>query len=140
MSIIKCHVYSLKWDEHGLRDKTLNEIKKDVNVNGGIDTEIICPCLNRSYCITNGSIIKHFTTNVHNEWVKKKTHSHLKEFGTCCSPEQTVDFLLKENRELKKSIIKLTNQNKIFEETILDFKRNIIEFSLKSSIEDNTIH
>ena len=31
MSIVKCEVYSLKWDEIGLRDKTLNEIKKDIN-------------------------------------------------------------------------------------------------------------
>ena len=48
-------------------------------------------------------------------------------------------FLLKDNRELKKLVVKLTNQNKFFEETIDNFKRNIIELSLKSSIEDNTI-
>jgi hypothetical protein len=55
-------------------------------------------------------------------------------------PVETVDFLLKENRELKKLIVKLTNQNKIFEETVENFKRNISELSLKSSIEDNTLY
>ena len=136
MSIVKCEVYSLKWDENGLRDKSLNEIKKDTDTY----TEIKCPCLNRYYSVTSASIIKHFNTSVHNGWVVKKKKEHVKEFGTCCSPEQTVDFLLKENRELKKTIVKLSNQNKIFEDTILDFKRNIVELSLKTSIEDNTSH
>ena len=136
MSIVKCEVYSLKWDENGLRDKTLNEIKRDTNFN----TEIICPCLDRTYNVTTGSIIKHFSTNIHKDWVDKKKYDHIKEFGSCCSPVETVDFLLKENRELKKLVVKLTNQNKFFEETIDNFKRNISELSLKSSIEDNTLH
>jgi hypothetical protein len=136
MSIIKRDVYSLKWDENGLRDKTLNEIRKDTDTN----TEINCPCSNRYYSVTTASIIKHFNTSIHNEWVNRKKVEHLKEFGKCCSPEQTVDFLLKDNRELKKLIVKLTNQNKIFEDTISDFKRNIAELSLKSSVEDNTLH
>jgi hypothetical protein len=138
MSIVKCELYSLKWDENGLRDKTLNEIKRDIDID--VNTEIKCPCLNRYYSLTQGSIIKHFTTNVHIEWVIKKKKEHIKEFGTCCSPEQTVDFLLKDNRELKKLIVKLTAQNKNFEETISNFKRNIVELSLKTSVEDNTLH
>jgi hypothetical protein len=136
MSIVKCEVYSLKWDENGLRDKTLNEIKKDINSN----CQIKCQCLDRTYNVTVGSIIKHFSTSVHKDWVNKKKYEHIKEFGSCCSPIETVDFLLKENRELKKLIVRLTNQNKIFEETIHNFKRNISELSLKSSIEDNTLH
>jgi len=142
MSIIKRDVYSLKWDENGLRDKTLNEIRKDTDTNTEIytNTEINCPCSNRYYSVTTASIIKHFNTSIHNEWVNRKKVEHLKEFGKCCSPEQTVDFLLKDNRELKKLIVKLTNQNKIFEDTISNFKRNIAELSLKSSIEDNTLH
>ena len=135
MSIVKCELYSLKWDANGIRDKTLNEIKKDVNFS----TEIICPCLDRKYKVTVGSIIKHFSTAVHTDWVNNKKHEHVKEFGSCCSPVETVDFLLKENREHKKSILKLTNQIKYYEETINNFKRNISELSLKSSLEDNTI-
>jgi len=141
MSIVKCEVYSLKWDENGLRDKTLNEIKKDIDIN--LNNEIRCQCLDRTYSVTVGSIIKHFSTNIHRDWVNKKKHEHIKEFGSCCSPVETVDFLLKDNRELKKLIVKLTNQNKIFEETIDNFKRNISELSLKSSIEDiedNTLY
>jgi hypothetical protein len=134
MSIIKRDVYSLKWDENGLRDKTLNEIRRDA------DTEIKCPCLNRYYSVTTGSIIKHFSTNVHIDWVNTKKNEHVKEFGTCCSPEQTIDFLLKDNRELKKLIVKLTSKNKNFEDTISDFKRNIAELSLKTTIEDNTLN
>jgi hypothetical protein len=144
MSIVKCEVYSLKWDENGLRDKTLNEIKKDINSNSNSNSnsncQIKCQCLDRTYNVTVGSIIKHFSTSVHKDWVNIKKHEHIKEFGSCCSPIETVDFLLKENRELKKLIVRLTNQNKIFEETIYDFKRNISELSLKSSIEDNTLH
>jgi hypothetical protein len=136
MSIVKYEVYSLKWDENGLRDKTLNEIKKDINSN----IQIKCECSDRMYNVTVGSIIKHFSTNIHKDWVNKKKYEHIKEFGSCCSPVETVDFLLKENRELKKLIVKLTNQNKIFEETIDNFKRNISELSLKSSIEENTLH
>jgi len=136
MSIVKYEVYSLKWDENGLRDKTLNEIKKAINSN----IQIKCECSDRMYNVTVGSIIKHFSTNVHKDWVNKKKYEHIKEFGSCCSPVETVDFLLKENRELKKLIVKLTNQNKIFEETIDNFKRNISELSLKSSIEENTLH
>jgi len=136
MSIVKCEVYSLKWDEIGLRDKTLNEIKKDINSN----CQIKCECSDRTYNVTIGSIIKHFSTNVHKDWVNKKKYEHVKEFGSCCSPVETVDFLLKENRELKKLIVKLTNQNKIFEETVDNFKRNISELSLKSSIENNTLY
>ena len=136
MSIVKYEVYSLKWDENGLRDKTLNEIKKDINSN----IQIKCECSDRMYNVTVGSIIKHFSTNVHKDWVNKKKYEHIKEFGSCCSPVETVDFLLKENRELKKLIVKLTNQNKIFEEAIDNFKRNISELSLKSSIEENTLH
>ena len=132
MSIIKLDVYSLKWDENGLRDKTLNEIKKDT------DKQIICPCSNRTYCVTNVSIIKHFCSNIHKEWVNKKKKEHIQEYGQCCSPEETVNFLLKDNRELKKLVVKLTNQNKIFQETISDFKRNLSEFSLKATLEDNS--
>ena len=135
MSIVKCEMYSLKWDKNGLRDKTLTEIKNDINFN----SEIKCPCLDRTYNVTTGSIIKHFSTTVHKDWVNNKRNEHVKEFGKCCSPTETVDFLLKDNRELKKLVVKLTNQNKFFEETIDNFKRNIIELSLKSSIEDNTI-
>lgn len=135
MSIVKCEVYSLKWDENGLRDKTLNEIKKD-NSN----YQIKCECSDRTYNVTVGSIIKHFNTNVHKDWVTKKKYEHVEEFGSCCSPVETVDFLLKENRELKKLIVKLSNQNKIFEETVNNFKRNISELSLKSSIEDNILY
>ena len=40
----------------------------------------------------------------------------------------------------KKEYLIITNQNKIFEETIPNFKRNISELSLKSSIEDNTLY
>jgi hypothetical protein len=128
-SIVESILYTLKWDENGLRDKTLAEIKKD-SVH-----EIRCPCLNRRYNITTGSIIKHLDSKAHKEWVKKQQNEHIQEFGSCCSPEQTTIFLLKENRELKKLIVKLTNQNKIYEDTISNFKRNISEFSLKSSIE-----
>jgi hypothetical protein len=55
---------------NGLRDKTLSEIKKDAL------KEITCPCRNRKYCVKNESIIRHFETNAHKEWVeiqKKRT-------------------------------------------------------------------
>jgi hypothetical protein len=95
-SLTESVVYSLKWDENGLRDKTLSEIKKDAL------KEITCPCRNRKYCVKNESIIRHFETNAHKEWVEIQKKEHVKEFGNCCSPEQRIEFLLKENREYKK--------------------------------------
>ena len=129
-SIVECVSYTLKWDKNGLRDKTLTEIKQDSVY------EIRCPCLNRRYSITSGSIIKHLDSKTHKEWVKNKQNEHIKEFGSCCSPEQTTNFLLKENRELKKSVVKLTNQINIYKDAINNVKSNISEGSLKASLEE----
>jgi len=129
-SLTESVVYSLRWDENGLRDKTLSEIRKDAL------KEITCPCRNRKYCVKNESIIRHFETNAHKEWVEIQKKEHVKEFGNCCSPEQRIEFLLKENREYKKLVAKMANQSKIYEDTIAEFKRIFKEFSLKTSVEE----
>lgn len=99
MSIVKCNLYSLKLDEIGLRDKTLNEIKKDINSN----CQIKCECSDRTYNVTVGSIIKHFSTNVHKDWVNKKKYEHVKEFGSCCSPRRNSRFFTKRKSRTYKS-------------------------------------
>jgi hypothetical protein len=120
--------YSPKLENGDLIDKTLSEMKKETGC------KIMCPCKNGEYKLTHGSIMKHFESDVHKKWLQKQKNEHVKTYGHFSSTSEIINFVLKENRELKKRCSIQAVQIKHYESTFSELSRNMSECKLKSSI------
>jgi len=118
--------YSPKLENGDLIDKTLPEIKKETKC------KIMCPCKNSEYKLTHGSIMKHFESEVHKNWLKKQKDNHVKTYGHFSSMSEIINSVLKENRELKKQCSIQAAQIKEYEKILTEMvqKINISEFTL----------
>jgi hypothetical protein len=108
--IVKTADYTLKYDEktEGLRDKTYSELIKEHG-----QSNIKCPCMNRVYNISSQFVKSHFDTQKHKNWVVQNQKDYIANFGHCCSPQDIINLLNKELRDLKCNISHLTHKNKI---------------------------
>ena len=107
--IVKLAEYTLVYDEKtdGLRDKTYSELIKE-HGHGNIR----CACMSRVYNISSQFVKSHFATQKHKSWVVRSQKEYIKNFGHCCSPQDIINTLNKELRELKCNTSHLTSKNK----------------------------
>ena len=107
--MVKIYDYTLVYDEksEGLRDKTYSELIKEHGQGN-----IRCACMSRVYNISSQFVKSHFETQKHKTWVVQSQKEYIKKVGHCCSPQDIINTLNKELRELKCNTSHLTNKNK----------------------------
>jgi hypothetical protein len=122
--------YSPKLENGDMIDKTLPEIKKEA-----ID-KIYCPCMSREYKLTHSSIMKHFESDIHKKWLLKLKNEHIKTYGHFISTSEMINFVLKENRELKKMCSIQASQLEYYETNFIKLSQNMNDFKLKTSLSE----
>ncbi len=120
--------YSPKLENNDLIDKTLPEIKKETR------SKIICPCMGREYKLTHGSIMVHFESAMHKNWLLKLKNDHAKTYGHFNSTSDMINFVLKENRELKKLCSIQASQLENYETNFIKLSQDMSNFKLKNSL------
>jgi small nuclear ribonucleoprotein (snRNP)-like protein len=111
--------YSPKLENGDLIDKTLPEIKKETRC------KIICPCMGREYKLTHGSIMVHLDSAMHKNWLLKLKNEHVKTYGHFNSTSDMINFVIKENRELKKQCSIQAAQLEYYETNFIKLSQNL---------------